>query len=325
MNLQSTTLLPPLYLKTMQRFAHLLLLCIVLIGTTQRSSALNASILFDDNRSMEVDIIGPTGNRMMRMIIRSNNAQLDHPIDKIVGLKFDLPFEMEELTRNYAFGSYTNVISTLAPLVPQYLPFIEINNNTRPLFPMLVRSYYWVGSHTEAITLCDRAMRAYKDGTPEQNEFRLLRILSMHGQGKHSETERFLRQLPKLERKDPLAPLYWYSMAQLHASTNNLYNANDFAAQIIAFAPKEMDWVPPALHLTARYNASTARFNVARQILDELEIVAMDTPWAARATEFRPVIARMEREHTAALNRKAAEEAAKVDQSPLRKVTVQFD
>lgn len=304
------------------------LLAVGLLATlfsTARLQAINGKVLFDDNRAMSVDMIGPTGNKMMRMIILDSGATLEHPINKITGVTFELPFDQEELKRNYTFGSYTNVLTVLEPFLPEMYPFLDLQSNVKPLYSMMVRSQYWEKKYADAIAVCNRLTRAFPDDSPAQMEFRLMRILCQHGLGQPKETIKPLNEFPKLDIRDPLSPLYWYSMAQLHASTNNLYEANDYAAKIIAFAPKELDWMPPALFLTARFNASTNQFDVARQICKELELVAQNTPWQQRAVDFVPQIGEMERDYKAELKRREEEAAAKVDNSPLRKVNVQFE
>lgn len=303
----------------------LFLACLALLVGAARLYAIQAEVLFSDRRALKVDMLGPTGNQMMRMVILDSGATLEQPIKSIAKVKFELPFNPEELQKSFTFGNYTNVLQNLESFLPSMYPFLDLDSNVKPLYSVLVRSQYWQEKYADAITVCNRLTRAFPENSPEQLEFRLLKILCLHSLGQPQETIKPLNEIPKLGIRDPLSPLFWYAQAQLHASTNNLYDANDYAAKIIAFSPKEMDWMPPALFLTARFYASTNRFDVARQICKELEIVAQDTPWQQRAVDFVPQVDQMEKEYKAELKRLEEEAKSKIVDSPLRKVDVTFE
>jgi hypothetical protein len=299
-------------------FQSLRLLLAATLLAVMSARAQDATVVFKDKRSWDVEVSGLTSNGILKMRMKNSNTDAEAPVADVAGIRFAIPFDEAEVTKNYTFGEYEKVVPVLADKLKPYFYYLTIENNISPYCLMLARSQYWLGQHAEAMSSAEKLTRYTTKGGKEWTEASLVKCLCLHAQNKPRETERILQTLPKIERDDPVAAIYWYSLARLQVTTNNVREANHNIANIIAFAGKDFDWTPPALYQSAEFHLADHRFESAKQICEEIQICAQDTPWQAKAKDLIPEIARRKVEHEAKLKKAADEAAAKAARSPLR-------
>ncbi|MFO1530823.1 MAG: hypothetical protein U1F77_14090 [Kiritimatiellia bacterium] len=229
-----------------------------------------------------------------------------------------MPFDTDAVRKRYDDGDYEKLIAELAEPLKQYIIFQDINNNASTYLMILANCYHFSGKYAEGIVLFERLQRNFPKESREYREVLLLKSIALHATNRSDETAKVLAQLKEPDPTDPTAPLYWYSMAKLQMTTNDFYNARENIARIVAFAPKDFTWFTPALYMSGEEYARTNAYDTARQIAEELRIVAPGTEWVAKAAKLKEQVDEDERRHKEAEERLAREEAARAALSPLR-------
>jgi hypothetical protein len=280
--------------------------------------AQEATVIFKDKRSWEVEIVG-VKDGVLKMVMKNSNTEADTPVGDVAFLRFVIPFDENEVMKNYTFGEYEKAEAVLADKLRPYFFHLAFENNILPYVMILARSQYWLNKFAEANATADRVLRTVPKERPEATEAALIKCLCLHATGRSADTERIMAGLPTIDRDAEVAPIYWYSLARLHLTTNNVVQATENIANIVAFAGKDFDWMPPALYQSAEFHLAAHRFDVATQICQEMKLAAKDTPWQQKALDLLPRIEQEKKAHELRLRREAEALAAKAARSPLRR------
>ena len=229
-----------------------------------------------------------------------------------------MPFDTDSVRKRYDDGDFEKLITELNEPLKQYITFQDISNNATTFLMILANSYHFAGKYQEGITLYERLQRNFPKNSQEYREILLLKSIALHATSRSDETAKLLAQLSPPEVTDPTAPLYWYSMAKLQMTTNDFYRARENVARIVAFSPKDFTWFTPALYMSGENYARTNAFDTARQIAEELRIVAPGTKWVDEAAKLKTQVDVAEAKAAAEKERAEREAAAKAALSPLR-------
>lgn len=301
-----------------RRPTHALLLLPFLLAAALAARAQDAVVIFKDKRSWEVELTGATNAGVMKMRMKNSSTDAETPVADIALIRFAVPFDENEVQKNYTFGDYEKVNAVLADKLRPYFYYLAFENNITPYTLILARTQYWLEKYSEASATADKILRSVVKESREWTEASLIKCLCLHAQNKSPETARILSTLPAIERDDAVAPIYWYSLARLHMTTNNVREATENIANIVAFAAKDFDWMPPALYQSAEFHLQAHRFEAATQICNEMQVCAKDTPWQQKASDLIPRIAKAKTDWEAQQKKAAQAAAEKAARSPLR-------
>ncbi len=296
------------------------LLPLLAIAAALPSAADDARIYFKDNRRVwDIELLGRTSAGTIKLKRKDQGDSLfEEDLKGIKAIAFKMPFDTDSVRKRYDDGDFEKLITELNEPLKQYITFQDISNNATTFLMILANSYHFAGKYQEGITLYERLQRNFPKNSQEYREILLLKSIALHATSRSDETAKLLAQLSPPEVTDPTAPLYWYSMAKLQMTTNDFYRARENVARIVAFSPKDFTWFTPALYMSGENYARTNAFDTARQIAEELRIVAPGTKWVDEAAKLKTQVDVAEAKAAAEKERAEREAAAKAALSPLR-------
>ena len=274
-------------------------------------------VIFKNKKKWAADIVGRTSSNTLKMRRQGQSGVIEYPIKDIAAIKWNTEIDEIEVLQNYDRGEYKLVIETVTEATADMMRYSDIPNNLNKLLILIPRGLYWDKQYDQLIKTATDIMRPLRVVKGDiYDECNLLKILALQGLGKTGEADAALKKTEPLTRHDKLAPLYWYAMAKSHLNANNLKEAHENVAQMVAFSGKEFDWLPPALWLSVEQQIATTNFPVALQIIDELDIVAQNTEWAVKAATQQPRVKQMDEEHKRFLAEERARLVAERNKDP---------
>jgi hypothetical protein len=278
-----------------------------------------AVIHLKDKGELEGNLVGRTsgGALKWRHKGKSNVYDVKTLLKDIALIKFNLELDEEVLNVQYSNKRFKEVIKAIAEPTHDILRYMDIPNNANAYIMQMLRALFWDKQYEEVIKTCENIMRALRTVKgPEFVEAELMKILSLQAMGKTDLTARMLDKMEPIKRNDPLATLWFHSMATLHLSTNNWRQAAEFNAQLVAYGSKDFKLMPAALFRSMEYYDTTTNYPVALQINKEMEKVAQNTDWARKAFDARPGIELREKAWKAKLKAEKEAAAAEREKNP---------
>ncbi|MFP6903586.1 MAG: hypothetical protein VCG02_00100, partial [Verrucomicrobiota bacterium] len=244
-----------------------------------------AVIRFKNTGKWEVDLVGRTSGGTLKLRREGQSGDAAVPLKDIAAIKFNLELDEVELNALYHAKKFKEVIKAIDEPTRDILRYMDIPNNANAYIMQMLRSLFWDKQYEEVIKTCENIMRPLRTVKgPEFVEAELMKILSLQAMGKTDLTARMLDKMDPVDRKDPLATMWFHSMATLHLSTNNWRQAAEFNAQLVAYGSKDFKLMPAALIRSMEYYNNNTNFPAALQITKEIGIVAQKTNWAVRAS-----------------------------------------
>ncbi len=276
-----------------------------------------AVIRFQNKGKWEVNLVGRTSGGTLKMRREGQSGVYEYPLKDIALITFNLELDDVELNALFNAKKFKEVIKAIDEPTRDILRYMDIPNNANAYIMQMLRSLFWDKQYEEVIKTCENIMRPLRTVKgPEFVEAELMKILSLQAMGKTDLTARMLDKMDPVDRKDPLATLWFHSMATLHLSTNNWRQAAEFNAQLVAYGSKDFEWMPAGLFRSMEYYDTTTNYPVALQITEEMDIVAQNTDWALQAFDARPGIESREKAWKAKLKAEKESAAAEREKSP---------
>lgn len=270
----------------------------------------DARIYFKDNRRVwDIELLGRTSAGTIKLKRKDQGDSIfEEDLKGIKAIAFKMPFDTDSVRKRYDDGDYEKLITELNEPLKQYITFQDVSNNATT-FLMILANGSASRADAEGITLYERLQRNLPKTSQEYREILLLKSIALHATSRSDETAKVLAQLSPPEVTDPTAPLYWYSMAKLRMTTNDFYRARENVARIVAFSPRISPGSPPPCTCPAKIRPHQ-RLDTARQIAEELRIVAPGTKWVDEAAKLKTQVDAAEAKATADQERAEREAGA---------------
>jgi tetratricopeptide (TPR) repeat protein len=232
-----------------------------------------ATLTLKNNRPFKAELLGRKDREWLRIRRLDNPAEIQLPDADVVQIEFELPLEESGGMAAYAEGNFSEAADRLGPLLEPTLRFMNVSNNLQDEAMSYLRSLYWAGRHTQTLAACDTMLARLDEKTPLGRDTQLYRILTLLAQGQYERVERAFATLPAPRVDDEWAAEYWIIKATLEERANKMAALQDTSARIIAFRSRDLEWMPLALVFSARSYLATGEVAVARQILEEIDLV----------------------------------------------------
>lgn len=249
----------------------LLLLCAV--GASAQTNWPRATLTLKNNRPFKAELLGRKDREWLRIRRLDNPAEIQLPDADVVQIEFDLPLEESGGLAAYAEGKFEEAADRLGPLLEPTLRFMNVSNNLQDEAMSYLHSLYWAGRHTQTLAACDTMLARLDEKSPLGRDTQLYRILSLLAQGQYERVERSFAALPVPGVDDAWAAEYWIIKATLEERANQMTALQDTSARLIAFRSRDLEWMPLALVFSARSYLATGEVAVAKQILEEIDLV----------------------------------------------------
>jgi hypothetical protein len=232
-----------------------------------------ATLTLKNNRPFQAELLGRKDREWLRIRRLDNPAEIQIRDADVVRIEFDIPIEESGGMSAYAEGKFDDAADRLGPLLEPTLRFMNVTNNLQPEAMAYLRCLYWSGRYTQTVSACDSVLVRVDEKSAFGRDTQLYRVLALLGMGQFERVERAFAALPQPGPDDSWAAEYWIVKANLELRANRMAELQETAARIIAFRARELEWMPQALVYSARSHLATGEVAVARQILEEIDLV----------------------------------------------------
>ncbi len=232
-----------------------------------------ATLTLKNNRPFKAELLGRKDREWLRIRRLDNPAEIQLPDADVIQIEFDLPIEESGGMGAYAEGKFAEAADRLGPLLDPTLRFMNVSNNLQDEALAYLKCLYWSGRYTQTVAACDTILARLADTTVLGRDTQLYRILALLAMGQYERVERAMKALPEPGPDDAWATEYWVIRATLQEQARQMVDLQQTAARLIAFRSRELEWMPLALVFSARSYLATGEVAVARQILEEIDLV----------------------------------------------------
>jgi tetratricopeptide (TPR) repeat protein len=188
-------------------------------------------------------------------------------------------------------GDFKTAAEAFKSAVLPAFPYMDITNNIAPFAPLLLRCMYFDEQYEDVMVKAGVLEKRLYD-LNMRREMALYRIIATIGRKRMDDAIKQLEKFGEVKRTDSYAPLYYYAKAAIALHQERWEDLHEMAGRMVAFFPKDMDWMPAGLYLTAEAYMRTRSYDVADQIIGEVNRFYPSSRWAALASNLKPEIAR---------------------------------
>lgn len=224
-------------------------------------------------------------------------------------VEFDIDLEKARVYELYNRGEFETASATLDGLLRPAFPYLNLPSNLAEGMTLYVRCLYWQRRHDAVLTIA-HLMEVISDPVA-RNEGRVYRALALIETGRLREAEVELNKVGTLHPRDELACSYHYARCRLQLTKGQWVAAQESAAYVIAFHPRNFQWMPPALLASAEAYGKGGHDEVARQVIDEIGLIAPESYWSRQAAALTGHLAEFRQAEEARKAEEAKQAAAK--------------
>jgi hypothetical protein len=184
----------------------------------------------------------------------------------------------------------------LAPLLKPLYPYLDLPSDLPAQATKLMQLLLRTGQYEEVVTTSYLIQRYSKDDSLKR-QAQAYRVVAWIELGRMNSAVPELRQLAPVTRKDEnLVGPYFYAQGCLQILQTNWVAAHQSAAQIVAFQPRNFEWMPAGLYLSAKCYGGSGQLDVVEQIIVEIGTAFPKTKWAELAVKLGEELAQKKRE-----------------------------
>jgi hypothetical protein len=191
----------------------------------------------------------------------------------------------------------TKLNQLLSPL----LIYLDLPSDLPDQTMLLLKCLYRSGKHGEAITLSNVIVNTLPD-EDKKKQAKAYKVLSLLALKNRWEANLLLKSIGDVAKTNSIAALYYYAAAQVQLSYSNWVGAQEYSGKVIAFCPRNEDWMAPALVLSAQCYAHDEQYAVAEQTLHELSVAFRKSTWPETIKPLQEEYKRLREEQEARKN-----------------------
>jgi tetratricopeptide (TPR) repeat protein len=237
-----------------------------------------AKITLQTDRALQVELLGFASRDMIRLRDVTGGSEAGIGVRDIKMIEFEFEFDRAEIERQYHQTRFKQTAETLWAALRPCLPYIELPNNASEYLSMMLSAMYWNKQYQE-LGEATAGILSFSRNEPLRLEARLMRVLALVAQGRVPAAREDLAKVPADNAHDNIVAMRLFAEASIHVGEDNWDQALQTLARLVAFHGKNFDWMPPALVLLARAYARAGRYEVADQIVSELQMISPRTHW----------------------------------------------
>lgn len=268
------------------------LLCLVLAGSAALSATssdtpaspppLPGRIVLRNGQAWDVHLLGRFFRDRVLIRRQVGEGLIELPVADMARLDVRLNFDPDPIAELYYAENFDEAASRLAAALEPYRPYVtDAPGNLEAPFRTLLLAYYWAGQTDSAqqwaAHILDKtsASRLHRDASRVQALCRAAEGGDVETPAPHAD--------PGPAPDQPEASLHQYTLAMLAIHREDWDHALEALARLIAFRPRDFEWMPAALYQSAIVYARLDRIQIAQQVIDELTLVYPGTRWARQA------------------------------------------
>lgn len=271
------------------------ILLLTVAGHAVANPPVRAKLRLQSKQVLNVELTGRDGTTVL-FREPGKPAEIGLPARDIVWVDFELDYKGARIEERLQAQDFKGAALALAPLLKPLYPYLDLPSDlphqAAQLMQLLLRS----GQHEESVTTSYLIQRYARDNDLKR-QAQAYRVVAFIELGRLNSAIPELRQLGVVTRKDEhLVGPYFYAQGVLQILQTNWVAAHQSAAQIIAFQPKNFEWMPAGLYLSAQCYGGMGKFDVADQIIAEIAMAYPKTRWAELAAKLGEELAQKKHE-----------------------------
>jgi len=269
---------------TSKRWMALLLTAVGAAGVA--TAGPKARLFLKSRNTLDVELI--TRNAMDTLSVRRVDAPgvTTVQIPQISRTFFQLDLGGVNVEQLYWDEKFAEVAAALAPALEPTYRFADLpNNNLLPFIKALIKALYWSGQYGAVSTTCD-VLIGNPDAGPAEDWARVFKALSILRLVGVEQASALFSAIDEPKRGSDNVGAYHYARAVIRMAEGKISEAQEHAAQVVITQVWEPEWFAAGLYVSAQAYAKAKRYDVARQIVEEINLLYPQTRWAGRAKEL---------------------------------------
>lgn len=240
-----------------------------------------ARIILTSGSQMNVEVLERVSPNAIKVRDVDSKSEATLQRNDIRSIRFEFDIQRGAIDLAYGDTDFKAVADRLWKELRPILPYADLPVNGPEYFPMLLNALFWTEQYGRINELYPFILRI--QDPPLHQLARLYRLLSLIAQDRLLVANEDLKKLQDETTEPAIKPAILYAEARLKAARKEWSPAQRTVAQVIVFHPKDFDWMPPALLLSAQTHMELGRLQVASQILAEVREAYPKKHWIAMA------------------------------------------
>ena len=276
---------------------------------------IKAKVVLTDGQELNVELLGREGNGLVNLREVGKEHEVGLPAKDFKSIEFVVDLEEAKVYDLYNQGDFRTAAEKLKQMLEPMFGYLNLPHNLAEPLSLYLKCLYWDRQYKE-LAKVSYLMEVIRD--PQiQKEAQLFRILGWQALHDMRNAERELGKVGEITRKDKEGgAMYFFALSQMYLTQKEWLKAQEAAATVVAFYPRDFEWIGPALCASAEAYGRAGHYKVAKQIIDEVNLAFPNSYWGQTAKELQQSLEQQQQ-------KEAAEKAAQKAKAAAKAVTEQ--
>ncbi|AKJ64098.1 hypothetical protein [Kiritimatiella glycovorans] len=231
---------------------------------------------------------------VLEMRRKGDQNAIQMPASAFSEMEFRIEVDLEEARDWYRKGEFDRIRQEVGGLIEERLPYLDIPNNLTPYSILMLKANYWDGHYDEVVESAERLSESLDDDVRRTAEgFRALTHLERE---ETNDARRIIEKLDIREDAEGQGAMDWYLLSLYRQQRGELISSQETVAHVVAFHPRDFEWMPAALHHSAELYGLSDDFNAADRVIAEVRTFFGHTFWSNRVDSLQTRLRELERE-----------------------------
>lgn len=246
----------------------------------------SATVFFKDSERFEaVELLKRVSKTEIEVRYTSNNLKTILRTADIRLIQFQFEFTPRDVQKLHGEADYKALSPMLWKNLQPIFPYLDLPCDGAEYLPALVNSLYWTGDYEK---INEAAIEFLRINNPALQQITsVYRMLSAIDQERYLVAEEQLKKIVEEQPELAKSTVSLYARAKIHAGNKEWSKAQETIARLVIQFPKDFEWMPPALLLSARCYHALKHPDVARNILDEVRLAYPRKYWVDMSDDLR--------------------------------------
>lgn len=280
-----------------------LFLLLLLAGPVAAQEPLKVKVTLQSKQQHTFELVGREAGNLIHFREPGKSTEIGFAATELAWIDFGLSDEFNKIEAKISQADHAGAAEDLHKLLQPRYAYLDLPSDLPRYASQLLRLQTRAGRFEAVLNSSQLIGRFTKDETLRR-EAQAYRAVAWLETGRPNAADQELKAWTGISAKDELAGPYYYVRASQQLTQSNFPAAHLAAAQIIAFRPRDFEWMPAGLYLSAKCYLADGKLPVAEQIIAEITTAYPQTRWAELATKLTPEIARRRQESERAKTKK---------------------
>lgn len=259
----------------------LALCCGAVLPVLAAKAPVPARIKLKNGAVMDGELLTRDNRGWVFMRAKGSTAEIGVPKADLEQVDFELNADERKIPELLEQHEFATAARELGLMLDPTLVYLDLPTNLGPWVELWIKTLHDAGQFQEL-----RGATVFLESLPDprfKKAAALYRALARLGLGFPDDAEKEARAVGPLDPRDELAPLYFYVRGSAQLARGDRRAAQESAATIVVYQPKNLDWLPAGLSLSVNAYLAAGDTNVARQVINEIRTIAPRTRWSELA------------------------------------------